>query len=223
MAGPHGSLTSIGRLVSLSAVLAPLVRQGFLSRAGRLYAWMIAVVHVALFAFGGASADVRPAAVVASALRLMSFAGGVVAWGAARDSSSEAMARGFGALASERGMSSGEQRLAHAFSVMRVVARSVGLPALCLVLASGIWAPHPILGAAGLALAVALYAIALGVALGGLARLSALASPRHGRILFAIVVLGPCVAPSEPGPVPSIVRGFSILLAHVAKLGGALR
>jgi hypothetical protein len=223
VAGPLGSVTSVGRLVSLSAVLVPLVRQGFLSRAGRFYAWMIAVVHVTLLALGGATADVRPAAVVASALRLMSLAGGVVAWGAARDSSPDAFARGFGACASERGMSGREQRLAHALSAMRVVARSVGLPGVCLVLASGIWVPEPFLAAARLALSVALYAIALGAVLGGLARLAAFASPRHGRILFAIVVVGPYAAPSELGAVPNIVRGFSTLLTHVAGLGGALR
>lgn len=222
-AGPWGALTSVGRVVSLSAVLAPLVRQGLLSRGGRFYAWMIAVVHIVLLVLGGATAGVRPAAVVAAALRLMSFAGGVVAWGAARDASPDALASGFSALASERGISKRERRLAHALSVMRVVARAVGLPAVCLALASEIWAPHPFLGAMGLAVAVSLYAIALGVVLGGLARLAAFASPRHGRILFAVIILGPYVAPAELGDAPNIVRGFSTLLLHVAALGGALR
>lgn len=222
-AGPPGSLTSVGRVVSLSAVLAPLVRQGLLSRAGRFYAWMIAVVHVLLLVLGGATADVRPAAVVASALRLMSFAGGVVAWGAARDASPDVMVCGFSALASERGISSREQRLAHALSVMRVVARAVGLPAVCLAISSEIWVPHPFLGALRLAVSVSLYAIVLGVVLGGLSRLVALASPRHGRILFAIIILGPYVAPTELGAAPNIVRGFSMLLAHAAALEGAFR
>jgi hypothetical protein len=198
-----------------------LVRQGFLSRAGRFYAWAIALGHAGLFAFGGAGADVRPAAVVASALRLMSIAGGVVAWGAAKDSEPSPLAQGLASLASERGIPGGEQRLARVLATMRVVARSVGFPAVCLVLASGVWVPeaHRIPRVASLALGVAAYALAFGVVFGALARLSALASPRQGRIVFSLLVLLPYAVPNELEHAPSIVRVFSMLIAHIAVLG----
>jgi hypothetical protein len=185
---------------------------------------MIAMVHVALFGLSRRSPDVRAAAVVAAAVGLMSWAGGAVAWGAAKDWEPDDRERGLMTIASERGIPRGEQGLARAFSTMRVVARAVGLPGASLALVSGVAAPegHRVAFALTLALSVAAYASFLGVVLGGIARLSALASPRHGRVLFALVVLGPYALPSELGSAPSILRVFSALLERIASLGGSV-
>ena len=216
---------SLGRLLWLSTVLSPLARRGAFSRLGRFYPWMIAIVHVALFGWSRRSPDVRPAAVVAAAVGLMSWAGGgAVAWGAATDSQPDDRERGLMTIASERGIPRGEQRLARALSTMRVVARAVGLPGASLALVSGVAAPegHRVTFALALSLSVAVYASLLGVVLGGIARLSALASPRHGRVLFALIVVGPYALPSELGSAPSIVRLFSALLERIASLGGSV-
>lgn len=219
--GPFPSAAPLGRLVSLSAVLVPLARRGALSRMGRVYPWLTAVGYAALLGLSRGAKDVRPAAVVAAALGLMSWAAGAVAFESARDAEPDDRERGLRAVASERGFSHAEQQWARAIATIRVVARAVGLPGMALVLLAGASAPrggHVVL-VLTLAPCVAAYGLALGAVLGGVARLCARALPRHGRILFALVVLGPYALPSESGSLPSIPAAFSLALHRLGSLG----
>ncbi|HEX7672406.1 MAG TPA: hypothetical protein VF395_22585 [Polyangiaceae bacterium] len=215
-------MASALRLVSLSAVLVPLARRGALSRMGRLYPWLIALGCAALFGLSRGARDVRPAAVVAAALGLMSWAAGAVALEGAMVAEPDDRERGLRAVATERGFSLAEQEWARDLATIRVVARSVALPGTLLALVAALCAP----GGDRLALAVALvpralvYAVTLGAVLGGIARLCARALPRYGRILFVVVVLGPSAWPSKTGPSPSIPAAFSAALHRASSLGG---
>lgn len=214
---------SVGRLASLSAVLVPLARRGGLSRMGRLYPWLIALGCAALFALSHGGRDVRPAAVVAAAVGLMSWAAGVVALEAATDAEPDDRERGLRAVATERGFSLLEQEWARALATIRVVARSVALPGALLAVVASAYAPQGtrLTLAVTLSASVAIYAVALASVLGGIARLCARALPRQGRILFALVVLGPCAWPSESGHAPNIPAAFAAVLHRVSSLGEA--
>jgi hypothetical protein len=212
----------VGRLVSLSAVLVPLARRGGLSRVGRVYPWLICLGSAALFGLSRDARGVRAAAVVASAVGLMSWAAGFVALEAARDAEPDDRERGLRAVASERGFSRSEQEWGRALATIRVVARSVGLPGTLLALVAGACAAPGarVALASSLAASIAIYAVALGAVLGGTARLCARALPRHGRILFVLLMLGPSVWPSESGArAPGIPAACSAVLHRISSLG----
>jgi hypothetical protein len=101
-----------------------------------------------------------------------------------------------------------------------LVARVVGLPAVVasigLVALGGVSGVRPGASVVG---ATIVYALLFGVVFGGVARLSSSMSPRHGRIVFVALVLGPELL-SAMGDVPGLVFGFSQLIELLFGSGG---
>jgi hypothetical protein len=109
--------------------------------------------------------------------------------------------------------------VARVVATVVLVARVVGLPALLVSVC--VAALGRASGAASLVGATILYALLFGVAFGGLARLSSSVSPRHGRIVFVALVLGPEILRSVLGDVPALVTGFGELIDLLFGVGGA--
>jgi hypothetical protein len=204
--------------IELSGSLLPELRSSVPARIGRFYPWLVFLTYGALAFFARASEDVPPPrAIVGSALVAMSWAAGLVAYGAARDRGSrEERLRRLEAIAGHA-VSPREERIASIVAIMRVVARAVGLPALGLAFVTlafgGSGSPWRALALVGWVL---VYTSAFGVVVGGLASLARILSPRFGRILFVLALAGPHFLPRSVGRPLSVVRGFSHLRAHVA-------
>jgi hypothetical protein len=207
-----------GRLLALVRLSARSVRAGGWSRAGRFYGWAIACGHGAISVFLRARGDLDGiAAVVPAALVSLSWAAGIVAWAAARDTGRDERDGGIVALAESRGAAPGERTHARLLATIKVVGRAVGFPGS--VLAGLAFALSPTVRAAVVVGAVTCYAAVFGAVLGGLARGAARVSPKHGRALFAAVVLGPFML-RDTLPNASVVSLFSWLIERVPWLGG---
>jgi hypothetical protein len=143
-----------------------------------------------------------------------------VAWGAARDLSAEERAAGLPILTRRLGFAPAEYGLARAVASMVLVSLAVFLPgvaAAALGLGFAQSGGQATLGLA-LLLALAAYALTFGVVMGGLARWAALLSPRHGRRLLALLVVGPPLL----GTGPDLVGGFTWMLGRVLLFAGAV-
>lgn len=197
---------------------------GWAFRAAGIYAWAAAVTYLALAAsWWSRGDDVGVGAIVSRALVWISWSGGVAAWVTARHVEADEARLGLDELAALRGASPRAFAGARITATMALVARVVGLPSIALT-ASILLLARSI--AAGGAAAITLFAGAIvysllfGVTFGGLARLSSHLSPRHGRVLFVALALGPEVLRGVIGDVPSLVSGFGELIDLVTSSGG---
>jgi hypothetical protein len=189
-----------------------------------LYCWVAAVGFIALASVWSVRGEaVEGAAVVSHALAWISWAGGTAAWVAARNVEADEARLGLVSLAALRGTSPREFSMARVAATTTLVARAVGLPALVLALCAGFLgrASGGGIAVVKLAGAVLLYAVLFGVAFGGVARLSSRVSPRHGRIVFIALVLGPELLRGLFGDVPTLVSGFANLIDLVTATGSA--
>lgn len=214
---PEARRSEHGRLLALVRLSARSVRAGGLSRAGRFYGWAIAFSHGAISVFLRVRGEREGiAAVVPAALVSLSWAAGVVAWAAARDPGGEERDGGLVALAESRGAAPGERAHARLLATIKVVGRAVGFPGFAVAVLA--FALAPTVRAALVAFAVVLYAAVFGTVLGGLARGAARAAPKHGRAVFAALVLAPLLL-RDTFPGASLVSFFSWLIERVAWLG----
>jgi hypothetical protein len=208
----------IRRFLELSGALLPELRSSVPARIGRFYPWLVFFTYGVLVFLARASEDVpSPRAIVGSALVAMSWAAGLVAYGAARDRVPRGeRLRRLEALAGHP-ITPRDERIASILAIMRVVGRAVGLPALGLALVTLVFgASGPPSRAIVLVGWVLLYASLFGVVVGGLASLARIASPRFGRVLFVLALLVPHFLPRSVGRPLSVVRGFSHLRVRVA-------
>jgi len=213
----------IRHLLGLSGSLLPELRSSVPARIGRFYPWLVFFTYGVLAILARASDDVpSPRAIVGSALVAMSWAAGLVAYGAARDRiPREERLRRLEAVAGHP-VTPRDERLASILAIMRAVGRAVGMPALGLALVTlAFGASGPPWRALVLVGWVGLYASLFGVVVGGLASLARIVSPRFGRILFVLALVVPHFLPRSVGRPLSVVRGFSHLRVRVAGAGNA--
>jgi hypothetical protein len=166
--------------------------------------------------------SVSEAHLVARALVWISWAGGSAAWVAARNVEEEETRLGLTGLAALRGASARAYLAARTAATMMLVARVVGLPAVaasvCVTALGGISAVRSGLSLVGATMA---YAVLFGVVFGGAARLSSSVSPRHGRVVFAALVLGPELLRGALGDIPALASGFAELIDLLLGVGSA--
>jgi hypothetical protein len=188
-----------------------------------MYAWSIALGYALLIGFVPRGEPETAAGLAIAALPALSWCGGLVAWGSARDLDAEETASGLAALAASRGASARAQRLGRLIATLRVVAFTVGVPALLLslwVLARSASA-RAAFSTVPLVLGVGGYALVLGCVLSGLSRAAAWLAPRYGRTLFALVVLAPLAVGESLRGAPGIVSGLARLIDQISTLGPA--
>lgn len=205
-----------------ASLAARAVRRGFLSRAGRLYAWGAALSSGALLSWASTGGeDSALVSVLPLSVTGMSWAAGLVACAAARDVVGEERAMGLDGLWALRGVSPPEQARARMLATIRVVTGALAWPALALTLFAMVLSFSPAAATALVpwALGVAAYAIVFGCALGVLARWSSWLFGQHGRAVFLALTLGPHLLRGVFEDVPSIVSFFARLLHHVSSLG----
>ena len=188
-----------------------------------LYAWAAALGYVALAgAWSVRGEGVAEAPLVARALVWISWAGGSAAWVASRNVEEEETRLGLTALAALRGASPRAYQVARTSATVMLVARTVGLPAVvasvCVAALGGVSGSRPGLSLVG---ATIVYALLFGVVFGSVARLSSSVSPRHGRVVFVALVLGPEMLRTVMGDVPALVSGFAELIDLLLGVGSA--
>lgn len=207
------------RMLALVSFAGRTVSSGWTWRASVLYAWAAATGYVALagvWTFKGENVAAAP--LVARALVWISWAAGTAAWVAARNVEDEEARLGLTGLAALRGASPQAFLVARTVATAMLVARVVGLPALVAsvcVVALGRVSGLSIIGA------TLVYSLLFGIVFGGVARLSSSVSPRHGRIVFVALVLGPEILRGVMGDVPGLVSGFAELIDLLFGMGGA--
>lgn len=217
---PRALPSASRRAFALVSFAGRTVSTGWAWRASALYAWAAAIGYVGLAGAWSAKGEVVVgAALVARALVWISWAGGSAAWVASRPIEDQEARLGLTALAALRGASPRTFVVARALATMGLVARVVGLPALFVSVFVAVLGRAP--GAAAVVGATIVYAILFGIAFGGLARLSSSVSPRHGRIVFVALVLGPEILRGALGDVPALVTGFGYLIDLLFGVGGA--
>ena len=176
---------------------------GWSFRAATLYAWAAAIGYVSLVAAWSARTENLAASpIVARALMWISYAGALAAWTLARNVEAEGTRLGLDALAMLRGASP------RALASARVVA----VPAVALTVAVVVLVGST-RGAIALVASVLVYALLFGATFGGLARLASRLNPRHGRLVFVALVVGPELLRGALGDdMPTFVSGFGSLL-----------
>jgi len=196
---------------------------GWAFRAANIYAWAAAVTYAVLGAMWSARGDgVQSSAIVGRALVWISWAGGVAAWVTARRVEADEARLGLNELAALHGASPRAFFVARVVATMTLVARAVAFPGvlLCVLLPALTRAPEGAAAGVLLAVRVVIYAMVFGAVFGGLARLSSQLSPRHGRLLFVALVIGPEVMRGVFGDLPSLVSGFGELIELLVGPGG---
>lgn len=218
LAAPDG-LRRLSRLVLLTM---PALRSGWLARSGRIYAWVIAVFYAGLLVFvtTRGSADSASSVLVLS-LGTISWAGGIVAYAAARDLDAEERAAGLERVLAARAVPASLRRPARLLATIAVVASAVFLPAslvngVAIALAPSLRAAFVL--AACLVL-VAGYSLFFGVALGAVARSASALSRRYARFLFTLAVFGPAIAEAAVGKTASLPGAFAWLIARIGEMG----
>lgn len=126
---------------------------------------------------------------------------------------------GLTALAAARGVSARSLTAARFGATALLVARVVGWPGAFLCVAVGVITKEPAALATSLAAVIA-YAGIFGAAFGGLARLASRLNPRHGRLVFLALVLGPEMLRSAFEDMPTPIGGFSRLIELLFAGGG---
>jgi hypothetical protein len=219
---PRVQASPFRRARALVAVAERTVKTGWASRIGRLYAFGIAISHPLVVGWLAHGDSQALAAAVPLALTWISWAVGLAALSSARDLSRAERRNGVFAASKARGADALSRRRATVVATMLVLARSVGLPGVLTVgiafaVARSAGGGIPVLS---FALGVIGYALVYGIVLGGLSRWAAALSPRHGRFVFAALVLGPWLLRDVVPDVPSVVSALAALLRHVAAAGG---
>jgi hypothetical protein len=218
-ADPRTLPSAARRAFALVSFAGRSVSSGWAWRASVLYAWAAAIGYIALAGVWSARGEnVAGAALVARVLAWISWAGGSAAWVASRHVEAEEARLGLTGLAALRGASPRAFFVARTVATVALVARVVGLPALLASVCMAVLGRAS--GAAGLIGATIVYAVLFGVAFGGLARLSSGVSPRHGRLVFVALVLGPEVLRGVLGDVPALITGFGELIDLLFGVGG---
>jgi hypothetical protein len=222
-ADPRDLPSPARRAIALVSFAGRSVRSGWAWRASALYAWAAALGYVALAgAWSVRGESVAEAQLVARARVWISWAGGTAAWVAARNVEVEETRLGLTGLAALRGASPRAYLVARVAATMMLVARVVGLPAVaaavCVAALGGISAVRVGPSVVG---ATLMYALIFGVVFGGAARLASSVSPRHGRVVFVALVLGPEVLRGAIGDVPGLVSGFAELIDLLFGVGSA--
>lgn len=164
-------------------------------------------------------------AVALRGLAWLSFgAAGVAALGAAGDLAGQDRADGVLGLALRRGYGPSELSLARLLATIWRIAVVTGTPALVLCgVALGASGAGPLLWRrAALLLAVVGYVALLAAVLGGLARWSASVSPKRGRWLLSVLVLGPELAHELWESVPGVIDTFGWLSHQLLQLGAGV-
>jgi len=196
------------------------LRSSWAFRAGEVYAWAAALGYATLAAIWSTRGDsVSPSALVYRALVWISWAGGVSAWALARNVEDADARLGLDALAALRGASPRDVFVARIVATAAFVARTVALPGIVLCVTVAILARSPT-SAAEIAATVLVYAILFGIVFGCLARFASHVSPRHGRIVFAALVLGPELLRSVFDDVPTLIAAFGGLIDLFLGFGG---
>ncbi len=210
----------VRRSAALLAFAGRSIAFGWAFRAARLYAWAASFAYIALAAAWSArDENIAPSAIVARALLWIAWAGGLAAWVLSRGVEARDDRLGITALAALRGVPRRALMAARVAATAWLVARVVMGPGIVLSVAVAVIDRAP--GAlAALLPAVIAYAALFGMAFGGLARLASRLNPRHGRVVFLALVLGPEMLRGVFDDMPTLVTGFSGLADLLFGVGG---
>jgi hypothetical protein len=182
-------------------------------RAARLYAFGLAASFALLIALLPASATASSIEKLLGRALISSswLVAGLAALAAARDLERRDREEGVLALVAQRGHDLGTLELSRALAAAALIAARVALPAALLVVvgllklrdaSATLWALR------WLAFTL-VYAPALGLVLGGLARTASRLSPDRGRTVLALLILLPELARSVWPALPSVPSAFA--------------
>jgi hypothetical protein len=219
---PSGFRLSLQRERALTA-LFDLGRQKSTSlRLAKLYAFGVFVSYaVAILLARGDSRSATIHGFVKAALVSLSWVvGGLSALGSAQALAQQTERDALAALALQRGFPPSALLRARTWAATVRVTRTVGIPALLLVLV-GVTRGGSLRWALAVAPAVVVYAGALGLALALLAHFSAELAPCRPRAFLAMLVLGPLLLSLAYPTIPSLPRLFSAFLARLLAVGAA--
>ncbi|HEY0466572.1 MAG TPA: hypothetical protein VGC79_20330 [Polyangiaceae bacterium] len=225
-AASHASLSGFWLRLQRERALLALFdlgrRKGYGLRAAKLYAFgVFAGYAIAISLTRDSARSTTIHEFIHAALVSLSWVvGALAALGSAQALAQQSERDALSALAVQRGFQRSALHRARIGAATVRVARLVGLPALLLVVV-GVARGAPLSWALLVAPALLVYASVLGFALALLAHFSAELSPRHPRLLLAVLVLGPLLLSLAYPAVPNFPRFFSGLLSRLLALGAA--
>jgi hypothetical protein len=218
-----------GRLQRYRALIDLCTRQlrGLVGvRVGWALGWLIGSgFAIAILAASGAASQSAVQDLVVRSLSWLSWlAAGVTVLSAAQDLQARDKLAGINVLVQQRGYDLRALAAARVLATIRVVLRSTAPPALLLALLALALAEAWSVAAARvlLTLGVAAYVVVLAVVLGATARWASALSPRRGRSVAVVLLLGPHWARSVWPSMPSVPAWFEALLEQLQQVGSSL-
>lgn len=219
---PHGhapSWTSARRINALAAVYDRHVRRQFASLLVVFGSWSVALFHVgALLLLAQDERGTVLRSIAARALTNLSWVAGLgMALTAQHLITSQRADDPLAALGRMRGFTNQTLNGAVLAARVRLIARTMGLPALAVVLTAVLLArtTGSLLGSIAFGVGSALYVLLVAVVLGGLSHWCSSRSTRRGRGLLLLIVLVPHFLRLAWPDVPSIPAAFQDVLASI--------